>query len=155
MNKRNSSGLLLIALLVSLFLSPVALAMDKEYYGFWEIAACPSEDIEMLGSVRFQTQPTGDTGYVFQAFWTGDAWGLDSGDEYRIQGKWMEAAKESPPFIFLWNDHFQLIGKGTAPNYDFAYKLRIIVDANGVPRVEFEGVDWPCPTIDFDIWPLD
>jgi len=155
MNKRNSSGLLLIALLLALFLSPAALAMDIEYYGFWEIAACPSENIELLGSVRFQTQPTGDTGYVFQAFWTGDAWGLDSGDEYRIQGKWMELAQESPPFIFLWNDHFQLIGKGTAPNYRFAYKLRIIVDANGVPRVEFEGVDWPCPTIAFDIWPAD
>jgi hypothetical protein len=155
MNKFASSSSLLIALPFLFFLSPAALAMEKEYYNFWEIAACPSEDIEMLGSVRFQFQPTGDTGWVFQAFWTGDAWGLDSGDDYMIQGKWMEVVKESPPFIFIWNDHFQLIGKGGAPNYSFANKIRIIVDANGVPRVEFEDNPWPCPTIAFDIWPAD
>lgn len=155
MNKSKSSGLVLIVLLALLFNSPAALAMDREFYNFREVAACPSEDIEILGSVRFQFQPTGQSGYVFQAFWTGDAWGLDSGAVYGLHGKWMEVVKESPPFIFIWNDHFQLIGKGDAPNFSFANKIRIIVDANGVPRVEFEDNPWPCPTIEYDIWPAD
>ena len=45
MNNRKSSVLLLIALPIMLFLSPAVLAMEKEYYNFWEIAACPNEDI--------------------------------------------------------------------------------------------------------------
>ena len=155
MNNRKSSDLLLIALPIMLFLSPAVLAMENEYYNFWEIADSPNEDIAMLGSVRFQTQPTGDSGYIFQAFWTGDAWGMDSGADYMIKGKWMEVVKDSPPYILIWNDHFQLIGKGAAPNYSLALKLRIIVDANGVTRVEFEDEQWPCPTDAFDFWPAD
>ena len=145
----------LLMFVAGLVLSPLSLSMEKEYYEFWEIAACPSEDIEMFGSVRFQTQSTGDAGYIFQAFWTGKGSGLDSGSDYMIRGKWMEVVKESPPFIFRWNDHFQLIGKGDAPNYSFSWKLRVVVDANGVPRVEFEANEWPCPTVAFDIWPAD
>lgn len=136
-------------------MTPTAMALEKQYWNFWEVAACPSENIEMLGSVRFQFQlvEAGERStWFFQAFWTGDAWGQESDADYRIQGKWMEVIKENPPFIFLWNDHFQLIGQGTAPNYSFATKIRIVVDANGEPQVEFEGGDWPCPTIDFDIW---
>jgi len=136
-------------------MAPAAMAMDKENWNFWEIVACPSENIEMNGSVRFQAQlveGSGHATWVFQAFWTGDAWGLSSGSEYILQGKWMEVIQEEPPFVFLWNDHFQLIGKDTAPNYSFYNKIRIIVDANGEPRVDFSGEATPCPTVDFDIW---
>ena len=149
-------------MIISLFLvagllavSPMATAMEQETYNFWEIAACPDEDIEMLGSVRFQTQSVqgGDHAtWVFQAFWKADAWGLDSGADYRIQGKWMEVIQENPPFIFMWNDHFQLIGQGTAPNYRFYAKVKFLVDANGDVVIDFEDELWPCPTIAFDIW---
>lgn len=135
--------------------APTSNAMEKETLNFWEIVACPSENIEMLGSVRLQMQQVegGDhSAWVFQAFWTGDAWGLNSGAQYRIRGKWMEVIQEDPPYIFLWNDHFQLIGNGTAPNYRFFNKIRVIVNAKGEPKVEFEGSETPCPTVDFDIW---
>jgi len=135
--------------------APTSQAMDKETWNFWETVACPSEQIEILGSVRFQMQAVdgGDHhAWVFQAFWTGDAWGLSSGATYRIRGKWMEVIQEEPPYIFLWNDHFQLIGNGTAPNYRFFNKIRVIVNAKGEPKVEFEESEAPCPTVDFDIW---
>lgn len=136
-------------------MAPAAMAIDKETWNFWEIVSCPSENIEMTGSVRFQMQlieGKDRATWVFQAFWTGDAWGLDSGADYRIQGKWMEVIQEDPPFVFLWNDHFQLTGNGTAPNYSFYNKVRIVVDANGEPRIDFSGDASPCPTVDFDIW---
>lgn len=135
--------------------APALLAMEKETYNFWEIVACPSENIEIEGTVRLQMQSVegGDHAtWVFQAFWTGDAWGMDSGADYRLQGKWMEVIEEDPPFVFLWNDHFQLIGQGTAPNYRFFNRIRIIVNAAGELTVYFEEAETPCPTIDFAIW---
>ena len=136
-------------------LAPTAMALDQETWNFWEIAACPSENVEMNGRVRFLMQLVQGkerATWVFQAFWSGQASGLSSGAEYTIQGKWMEVIQEDPPYVFLWNDHFQLIGKGTAPNYDFYNKVRIVVDANGEPRLDFSGETTPCPTIDFDVW---
>jgi hypothetical protein len=143
---------LAVPLLVS---APNLLAMEQTTLNFWEIVACPSENIEMEGSVRLQTQSAGGADHatwVFQAFWTGDAWGLDTGTDYRLQGKWMEVVQENPPFVFLWNDHFELIGNGTAPNYRFYNKIRLIVDANGEISVDFADDAVPCPTIDFEIW---
>jgi len=141
---------------MTLTLAQTGLAMEKEVLNFWEVVDCPSEPIEMEGSVRFQFQNIGNAdSWVFQAYWTGDAWGQSSGDRYRIQGKWMEVVKgNSPePFLFIWNDHFELIGNGTAPNYRFYNKVWIHVDANGIPRIEFEDGEWPCDTIAYDDWP--
>ena len=64
----------------------------------------------------------------------------------------MEVIEENPPFVFLWNDHFQLIGNGAAPNYSFSSKIRLIVNAEGEVTVDFAEAEWPCPTIDFAIW---
>lgn len=147
---------LLGTLLTSAFMSTSpAIAMEKETLNFWEIAECPSEQIEIEGRVRFQYQfveGNDRATTVFQAFWSGDAWGLASGAEYRIQGKWMEVVQESPPFVFVLNDHFQLIGKGQAENYRFYSRVRFVVNAKGEIKVDFEGDHWPCPTIAFDIW---
>lgn len=141
---------------LSATLGPMAMGMDKESYNFWEIAQCPDEMIEMEGSVRFQYHETGK-GWVFQAFWTGDAWGLDSGAEYLIQGKWMEVVNENRPFVFYWNDHFELVGKGRAPTYRLYSKIRfdeLDADSGGpvVDSIQLEDGEWPCPTVDFAIW---
>jgi len=151
MQELNRIVVKIMLVLAAILVSPVALAMEKDIFNWWEIAACPEENIEVEGTVRFQSQDIGG-GWVFQAFWSGQGWGHTSGTQYNLQGKWMEVAKETPPFIFIWNDHFQLIGKGNAPNYRLANKVKIIVDANGEVRVEFEESPWPCPAIDFDMW---
>lgn len=156
---KTTARLLLVTLgALTVSVTQTAIAIDKEVLNFWEIVQCPDEQIEMEGSVRFQYQELGDSdSWVFQAFWTGDAWGLTSGADYRIQGKWMEVVKgpliDDTPFLFIWNDHFELIGKGTAPNYRFYNKVRVHMDANGIPRIEFADSDSPCETIDFAIWP--
>lgn len=146
---------LVSAILLLLALSPAALAMEKEFYNFWEIAECPSELIEMEGSVRFQSQET-EMGWVFQAFWTGDAWGLDSDAEYKIQGKWMEVVQEQRPFVYYWNDHFELMGKGNVPIHRFYSRIRFDeFDEDGNPIPEYISADWPCATIAFGIWPAE
>ena len=146
---------LLSAILLLLAVAPAALAMDKEFYNFWEVAECPSEQVYLEGSVRFQFQPTGQ-GWVYQAFWTGDGWGLDSGAEYLIQGKWTEIVQGKRPFIFYWNDHFELVGKAGAPTYRFYSRIRFDeFDEDGVPIPEFISADWPCATIAFGIEPAE
>lgn len=138
-----------------LICAPTLLAMEKETLNFWEVVACPSEDIEIEGSVRLQMQfveGSGHVSWIFQVSWAGDAWGLDTGADYRLHGKWMEVIEENPPFVFLWNDQFQLIGNRAAPNYSFSSKIRLIVNAEGEVTVDFTEAEWPCPTIDFAIW---
>lgn len=99
-----------------------------------------SEPIYISGTFRILMQfvEAGDhVTSIFQVFWEGDAWGLSSGSEYLLRGKWMEVIQENPPYIFLWNDHFQLVGKGRAENYDTYFRVRIVNDANGTPIMEY------------------
>ncbi len=143
----------LLAVPILLLLLPSAIAMEKTTLYFWEVAACPNEDIYMEGSVRFQFHATGK-GYTYQAFWAGEGWGLDSDNEYLIHGKWQEVVQEQRPFVFYWNDHFQLAGKGSAPTYRLYGKVRFdeLGDDGPVPdSIHFAAGDWPCPTIDFEI----
>ena len=147
---------LFAAAALSLASAAPAMAMDKESYTFWEIAQCPDEMVEMEGSVRFQYQETAK-GWVYQAFWKGEGWGLDSDAEYLIRGKWMEVVKEDRPYVFYWNDHFELVGKGRAPTYRLYSKIRFDEfdpDSGGpvIDSIQFENGDWPCPTVDFAIW---
>ena len=140
-----------LALLVS---TPALMALEKETLPFWEIVACASEDVEIEGTVRFQThfiEGADHATWVFQAFWTGRGWGLTTGAGYKLKGKWMEVIQENPPFIFLWNDHFQLIGNGTAPNYKFSNKVKFLVNADGDVVIDTENFDWPCETIEGEI----
>jgi len=91
---------------------------------------------------------------VFFGFWTGEALGLDSGDEFLLRGKWMEVIQNVPedmPYLFLWNDHFQLIGKGSAPNDDFYNKVKILVNANGEVVIDLDDWKTPCPTIEGEV----
>ena len=74
--------------------------------------------------------------------------GLDSGAEYILVGKWMEVIEEDPPFLFIWNDHFQLIGKGATPDYRFSNKVKVVVDANGNVIIDEDSFEWPCDTVD-------
>lgn len=67
----------------------------------------------------------------------GYAIGLSSGSEYLLRGRWMEVIQENPPYKFLWNDHFQLIGKRKAENYETHYKIRFVVNATGEMVIEF------------------
>lgn len=137
---------------LALFIFPPSLtAMEKQYLNFWEILECPSELIEIEGNVRFQFHETGK-GWVFQAFWTGEGWGLDTEDEYQIHGKWHETFQEKRPFTVYWNDHFQLTGKGEAPNYRFYSRIRFIVAGDGEWVPEFVDSDWPCETVDGAIY---
>jgi hypothetical protein len=147
---------LISAAVLSLASAAPAMSMEKESYNFWEVAECPDEMVEMEGTVRFQYHET-SKGWVYQAFWEGEGWGA-SGAEYVIHGKWMEVVTEDRPFVFYWNDHFQLVGKGTAPTYRLYSKIRFDEfdpDSGGpvIDSIQFENGDWPCPTVDFDIWP--
>ena len=133
--------------------APAAMSMEKSTLYFWEFAACPNEVVYMEGSARTQFQEAGK-GWVFQVFWTGDGWGLDSDNEYLLQGKWMEVVQETRPFIFYWNDHFELAGKGDAPTYRLYSKIRFneMEDGSPVPEsITFEDGDWPCPTVGFGV----
>jgi len=137
-----------IALLIS---TPALLALEKETMPFWEIVACSSEDVQIEGTVRFQShfiEGADRSTWVFQAFWNGRGRGLDSGAKYKLMGKWMEVIQENPPFILLWNDHFQLIGHGTAANYKFSNTIKLVVNANGDVVIGTENFDWPCETTD-------
>jgi hypothetical protein len=141
---------------VLLMLSSTTMAGADQVRGtFWESLVCPtndgySEEIYLSGSYRMLMQHV-DTGNhitsTFQVFWEADGWGA-SGSEYLLHGKWMEVVQENPPYIFLWNDHFRLIGKGNADNYEVHFKVRIIVNANGDPVVEFVD-EKQCETLDF------
>jgi len=50
----------------------------------------------------------------------------------------MEVVQENPPFIFLWNDHFQVIGKGQAENFGIYTKIKIVENANGELIVNYD-----------------
>jgi hypothetical protein len=134
---------------ILLLFAPSASSMEKWTQYFWEYAACPNEVVYMEGSVRFQYHET-RMGWVFQAFWTGDGWGEDSDNEYLINGKWQEVVQGHRPFIFYWNDHFQLVGKDGAPTYRLYSKIRFNeFGSEGPDSIIFEDGDWPCPTIGF------
>jgi len=139
----------LLLSLVLLTAAPTLLALEQFTDTFDEIVICPggdgnSEEIYIEGTYRVQLQyieNTHHTTSLFQVFWRGDGFGLTSGAEYKLRGKWMEVVQgieENSPFIFLWNDHFQLIGKGRAENFNTYYKIRVVVNANGELTVYFE-----------------
>ena len=88
-NRLMTKIIVALALLVS---APALMALEKETFQFWETLACPSEDVEINGSVRFQwhyIEGADRATWVFQAFWKGRGAGLDSGAEYKLMGKWM------------------------------------------------------------------
>ena len=149
-NKSIKKFIVSVSVLVLALFSSILMAMDKQYLNFWEIVECPSELIEIEGNVRFQFLETGK-GWVFQGFWTGEGWGLDTGEDYLIQGKWYETFQENRPFTIYWNDHFQLTGKGKAPNYRFYSRIRFIIDEYGEWVPEFVDRDWPCETVASEI----
>ena len=147
--KMNMPHFLVTKLLLALALlavAPTLLALEQFTLPFEETVICPSGDgyseaIYIEGTYRVQLQYVegGDHATsLFQVFWRGDGYGLESGAEYKLRGKWMEVIQENSPFIFLWNDHFQLIGKGRAENFNIYYKIRIVVNANGEQTVDFE-----------------
>jgi hypothetical protein len=148
-----------VLLLALMGFSPFVLAMDRQHFGFREVVACsdPEETIEIVGTARLQFQQTGGgkhESWTHQVFWTGTGVGLSTGNEFILQGKWMEVVKETPPYLFIWNDHFQLVGKGTAPNYELHTKVKIVVNAQGDVVIDWSDEVWPCPAVEFDIWPL-
>jgi hypothetical protein len=138
-----------------LALSAHSMAGADQFRGtFWEIVSCPtadgySEEIYLEGSYRILSQYVEGNGHVtstFQIFWDADGMG-PSGSEYLLNGKWMEVIQGNPPYIFLWNDHFRLIGKGRAENFEIHFKIRMIVNANGELVVDYLDAT-ACETID-------
>lgn len=123
---------------------------------FWEVTVCPtsdgySEEIYLEGTYRVLAQAVDNGNHMqstFQVFWEGTGYGLSSGTEYILHGKWMEVVQENPPFIFIWNDHFQLVGKEGADNFRIYWKIRFVQNANGDTVVDFEDV-MQCETLDF------
>jgi hypothetical protein len=139
----------LLLTLALLTVAPMLLALEKVTLPFEETVICPSgdgysEEIYLEGTVRIQWQDVegaDHTTWVLQYFWRGDGYGMTSGAEYVMRGKWMEVVQgieESSPFIFLWNDHIQLVGKGQAENFDIYWKIRFVKNANGETTVNFE-----------------
>ena len=123
---------------------------------FWEVAVCPTEDgyseeIYLEGTYRVLTQFVDNGKHIkstFQVFWEGTGYGMSSGADYVLHGKWMEVVQVNPPFIFLWNDHFQLVGKGQADNFRIYWKIRFVQNANGDTVVDFEDV-LQCETLEY------
>ena len=125
--------------------SSIAIAMEKFTDAFAETVICEngngvSEEIYISGIARTRVQYVENADHstwVWQVFFHGDGLGLASGAEYILRGKWMEVIQENPPYIFIWNDHFQLTGKGKAENYDTFFKVKFVVNANGDPIIEY------------------
>ena len=150
--KMKMPNLLVTKLLLALALlsvAPTLLALEQFTLPFEETLICPSgdgdsEEIYIAGTFRVQlhyVEAADDhTTSLFQVFWRGNGYGLSSGAEYILRGKWMEVIQENPPFIFLWNDHFQLIGKGRAENFETHFKIRMVENANGELTVNYEDV---------------
>jgi hypothetical protein len=143
--------------LVLLSLAPMVMALDQFTFPFEEIVVCPTsdgdrEEIYLKGTGRLQEQfieNAHHTTYIFQIFWRMSGYGLTSDAEYSLRGKWMEVVQGiegNSPFIFLWNDHFQLVGKGKAENFRLYYKIRMVVNANGETTVDFED-SFECETV--------
>lgn len=136
----------LLLALALLAVAPTLLALEQETFPFSEIVICPSgdgysEEIYLEGTVRFQEQNIENnhhTTSIFHAFWRANGYGLTSEADYKLRGKWMTVVQENPPFILLFNDHFQLVGKGQAENFNIYYKIRMVVNANGELTVNFE-----------------
>jgi hypothetical protein len=137
------TSLLLASVLLTV--SPMASALEQFTLPFSETLVCQSgdgysEQIYIEGTFRVQLHYVEGADHatsLFQVHWTADGWGLTSGAEYILRGKWMEVIQENPPYIFLWNDHFRLIGKGQAENFDTYFKIRWVVNANGELTVDF------------------
>lgn len=155
MNRKMFALFGIVLLTILLTISPVLMAGAYQFTDtFEEIVVCPtqdgfSEEIHIAGSYRVLLQSAGGkdhTTNLFYVFWHGDALGLSSGSEYLLRGRWMELIQENPPYIFLWNDHFQLIGKGKAENFDTHFKIRLVVNANGDTVVDFLDAS-ECETI--------
>lgn len=137
----------LSAAIVLIAFAPVSMALESSTFPFDVTVSCPTEDVYIQGTGRFQMQEVQNANHstwIFQAFWHGKAWGT-SGAEYNVSGRWMEVVQESAPFVMRWNDHFQLAGKNGAGNYRLYWKLRIVVDPNGRPVLDTELGDWECP----------
>jgi hypothetical protein len=139
----------LLLTLALLIVAPMLLALEKVTLPFEETVICPSgdgfsEEIYLEGTVRYQEQnieSNHHTTSIFQAFWRANGYGITSDAKYILRGKWMEVVQgieESSAFIFLWNDHFQLIGKGQAENFRIYQKIRMVINANGELTVDFE-----------------
>lgn len=145
LNRPHLLGTKLLLALALLTTSPMLLALEQFTLPFEETVVCQgadgdSEEIYIAGSYRIQLQfVEGDdhATSLFQVFWHGNAYGLTSGAEYLLRGKWMEVIQENPPYIFLWNDHLQLIGKGQAENFNTYFKIRIVENASGETTVDF------------------
>lgn len=153
MTTKHTLQRLFVLALTLIVWAPAAMSMEKSTLYFWEEVACPNEVVYLEGDVRFQFHETGK-GWVYQAFWSGNGWGLESNAEYLIQGKWMEVMNEKRPFVFYWNDHFQMVGKGAAPTYRLYLTVKFDeADDDGFPvpdSIHFEDEEWPCPAIAFD-----
>ena len=125
----------------------------KKFTQTWFSGLLPQDPAADPDTAPSYLTPFTDT---LQAFWTGDAWGLDSDSEYSIQGKWQEVVQEKRPYIFYWNDHFELVGRAGAPTYKLYSRIRFDeFDEDGNPIPEFISAEWPCATIAFDIWPAE
>ena len=91
----------LLLALALLAVAPTLLALEQFTLPFEEIVICPSgdgdsEEIYIEGTYRVQLQYVegGDqTTSLFQVFWRGDGYGLESGAEYKLRGKWMEVVQ--------------------------------------------------------------
>jgi hypothetical protein len=137
-----------VVMLVLLIFANASMAIEKETIPLDEYLICPSEVIHIVGDgkLTFQFVQGGDTSTaVFQVVWRGTGYGMTSGNEYRLSGKWMDVTHEViPPIVFVLNDHFQLTGKGDAENYAFSTKIKFIVNANGDVIVDDFTEFWPC-----------
>ncbi|MDH4020087.1 MAG: hypothetical protein OEU84_10845 [Xanthomonadales bacterium] len=135
----------LVLVLGLLFISPMLLALEQFTDTFSETVLCEnrdgySETIYLEGTYRVQMQYIEAGDHVtsfFNIYWKANGLGLDNNAEYVMRGKWMEVIQENPPYIFIWNDHFQLIGKGQAENFNTYFKVKIVINANGDPIIEF------------------
>ena len=137
----------LLAATLLVFATPSS-ALEQFSFPFDVTVDCPTEQIYIEGTGRFKSQSVeaaDNTTYIFHAFWHGRGYGLSTGAEYILNGKWMTVEQENAPFVLRWNDHFQLVGKGNAENFRLYFRLRVVVDPDGRVVVEAENEDWVCP----------
>jgi hypothetical protein len=159
-NSIRKTAIGIVSAAVCSIISATAIAGATQARGtFWEEIACPSSDggysepIYLEGSYRLLTQYVEAGDHVtstYQIFWEGTGYGVSSGTEYLLHGKWMEVIQDDPPYVLIWNDYFELVGKGRAENFKIWWKARVVETPDGETIMDyFDALQ--CETLDFGI----
>ena len=134
------------------FLLLVAAPLKAQDHMPWTSSLdCEGEIIDLEGRIQIKTHDVWRNGRLnsfFQVHYKGKGYAQNSGAEYIVKQSWNDTyhVDDDPKsqFIYVYNDHAMVIGKGSAPNYEAENRLKII-EVDGTFIIEsFDFYDGPC-----------